>query len=418
MLTQEAGAVVSLKNPVVNSKLDISKSTYILNAGMNEYSDLRTKFCCNDPKMFFKGEPIYNPTFIAKYTFDNPYLTGERGNWYPNKSWAFLSDRVRSFNVTPPQTNIRRDGFFTKYNNFWIPPSGSNTWSNTTTGWQWTEMVTIKDVHGLTLEGKNVLNIYNSVQTGYKNSLVIAAASNAMQREIFYDGFEDWNYYPIANNCDTTYTCEPDPIIRDGIFNLSNLESHTGKYSGRLIQQQKTISVPLLTNYNCPPRKDDTSYYSEDTICCAGKFKPIRGKEYAISAWVRDATDPLACHFADPTIEINGTPFHASGNIIDGWQRIYGEFTIPANSSTLEITFSRVNPDTYFDDIRIFPVDGKIVTYVYDRNTQKLTYTSDENNYFSKYNYDGSDNLGSISVETPKGVQTVKESRSSTQINH
>ncbi len=51
--------------------------------------------------------------------------------------------------------------------------------------WQWSEMVTIKDVNGLTLEGKNVLNIYNSVLTGYNKSLVIAAAKNAMQREIF-----------------------------------------------------------------------------------------------------------------------------------------------------------------------------------------------------------------------------------------
>lgn len=418
MLTQEAGTVVSLKNPIVNGKLNVSSQSNVLNAGMNEYSDLRIKLCCDDPKMFIKGEFTSNPAFIAQYAFDNPFSTGERGNWYPNKSWAFITDRVRSFDMTPPQTNIRKDGFFVNYNNFWNPPSGNNKWTNTPLGWQWTEMVTIKDVHGLTLEGKNVLNIYNSVLTGYKNSLVVAAANNAMQREIFYDGFEDWNYFPIANNCDPTYICEPDPILRDGIFNLSNTESHTGKYSGKLIQQQKTISVPLLTNYDCPPRKDDTSYYPDDSICCVGKFKPIRGKEYTISAWVRDATDPLAYHFADPSIEISGISFHASGNVIDGWQRIYGEFTIPLNSTSLEITIKKVNPDTYFDDIRIFPADGKMVTYVYDGNTQKLTFTCDENNYFTKYNYDGSNNLGSISVETPKGVQTINESRSSTQINH
>jgi YD repeat-containing protein len=55
-----------------------------------------------------------------------------------------------------------------------------------------------------------------------------------------------------------------------------------------------------------------------------------------------------------------------------------------------------------------------MITYVYDGNTQKLTFTSDENNYFTKYNYDASDNLESINKETAKGVQTIKEARSAT----
>ena len=55
-----------------------------------------------------------------------------------------------------------------------------------------------------------------------------------------------------------------------------------------------------------------------------------------------------------------------------------------------------------------------MITHVYDGNTQKLTYTSDENNYFTKYNYDVSDNLESINKETEKGVQTIQETRSAT----
>ena len=76
--------------------------------------------------------------------------------------------------------------------------------------------------------------------------------------------------------------------------------------------------------------------------------------------------------------------------------------------------FLRGLGNTWFDDIRIFHFDAKLITHVYDSNTQKLTFTSDENNYFTKYNYDASDNLESISKETEKGVQTIKEARSST----
>jgi YD repeat-containing protein len=151
------------------------------------------------------------------------------------------------------------------------------------------------------------------------------------------------------------------------------------------------------------------------TPCCTGMFKPTAGKKYIISAWVRETGNPLAYTFTGPTITVDNTTFSTSGNIIDGWQLIRGEFLVPANATALNLKFNKANMDTYFDDIRIFPVDAKMTTYVYDQNTLKLTFTNDENNYFTKYNYDGEDNLQSINKETEQGVQTIKEARSLTR---
>lgn len=406
MLTEQAGTIVTLANPIQsNNSLSFSK---VISTSMMEYGDARTKPCsCKSPLMYLNGKTYDNKmgnytAFFQKYNFDNPFLTGEKGNWYSLRTWTYVTDRTRGLGLTPYQTNIRKDGVFTTFNNFWNPANSVyNDWNNATTGWQWLEKLNIKDINGLTLETKDVLNRHNSMLAGYKQKLIIAEAGNAMKREILYDGFEDWNYLPYSSSCDTTYLCEPELINWNGVFGNSNAESHTGKHSGELINPLTLIQVSLNDN-------------DRDPNC---NFRPFKTKKYIFSAWVRETGNPQAYSFPDPSVNIAGVSFHTSGNVIDGWQRIYGEFSIASSSTSLLIKFSKGNNPTYFDDIRIFPSEGKMITYVYDGNTQKLTYTCDENNYFTKYIYDSSDNLQSINKETEQGIQTIKEARSSTPKN-
>jgi hypothetical protein len=346
----------------------------------------------------------------------NPYATGELGNWYPLKTWAYLTGRTRSTNMPANLTNLRKDGIFNTYSSFFNPPANvDGKWTVSPANWQWVETVTIKDVNGLTLETRDPLNRYNAMLTGYKQKLIVAEAGNAKQREIMYDGFEDWNYLPYSSVCDSTYLCQPEQINWQGIFKLVSGQAHTGKYSGQLLATASQVTVPLDNNGNCRPANLQAT--SKDTVespCCTGIFRPTKGKKYIISAWVRETGNDLAYTFTSPSITVDNTTFNTSGNIIDGWQRIYGEFMVPANAANLNLVFNKGANDTYFDDIRIYPADGKMTTYVYDRNTQKLTFTSDENNYFTKYNYDGENNLQSINKETEQGVLTTKEARSST----
>ncbi len=437
--------------------------------------------------------------------FDNPYLNGKVGNWYPLKTWSYLTGRTRSTNMNDNQTNLRKDGIFTSYSSFFNPPASiDGSWTIAPTNWQWVEAVTIKDVNGLTLETKDVLNRYNSMLTGYKQKLITAESSNARQREIMYDGFEDWNYLPYSSACDSSYLCQPEQINWNGAFQIAVDQSHTGKFCGELVNPSIQISVPLDIKNGCGTTLTQPKYSTEsnvslaaisrtivsnggmtgsaavsngeavklpvskaataasdgskgetanpagsrtgnyqtsdaveitkhpismegkdvvnsdetdESVCCTGIFRPTKGKKYIISAWVKEGNNDLAYTYTSTYLTIDGIVFKTSGNIIDGWQRIYGEFTVSSNAASLNLKFNKGGNPAYFDDIRIYPADGKMTTYVYDRNTQKLTFTCDENNYFTKYNYDGENNLQSINKETEQGVQTIKESRSSTHKN-
>ena len=423
MLSEEAGTVVTNYLPVLNGKLYFASNVNnagIITASMKQYADNRVKYCgCDNVKGPTNNQQSGN-------VFDNPYLTGKMGNWYPLKTWSYLTGRTRSTNMTVNLTNLRKDGIFTTYSSFFNPPLTINDpWTINSTNWQWVEAVTIKDVNGLTLETKDALNRYNSMLTGYKQKLIAAESGNAKQREIMYDGFEDWNYLPYSSACDSTYLCQPEQINWNGVFKVVADQSHTGKFSAELIKPSVQVSVPLDFKNDCgipltQLRATKDSVNTDETtesICCTGIFRPTKGKKYIISAWVRETGNFLAYTFTDPSITVDSATFTTSGNIIDGWQRIHGEFTVPSNATNLNFKFNKGSYATYFDDIRIYPADGKMTTYVYDRNTQKLTFTCDENNYFSKYNYDGENNLQSVNKETEQGVQTIKESRSSTHKN-
>ncbi len=427
LINQEAGTVVTNYYPVRLGKFDFTAnadSTGIINSSVKQYADTRVKACNCDT---IKGS---TPTTTQALSNGNPYLTGELGNWYPVKTWAYLTGRTRGLNMTDNQTNIRKDGIYKAYTSFFKPPASLNgAWIIDPTNWQWVETVSAKDVNGLTLETQDVLGRYNAMRTGYKQQVIVAEAGNAQQHEIMFDGFEDWQYQPFTSACDNTGVCQPQQLNWNGVFVAAHNESHTGKYSGLLKMAPGLVTVPLYSSCDIVispmtimsldiSKTADAAVPVRKTIptpCCTGMFKPTAGKKYIISAWVRETGNPLAYTFTGPTITVDNTTFSTSGNIIDGWQLIRGEFLVPANATALNLKFNKANMDTYFDDIRIFPVDAKMTTYVYDQNTLKLTFTNDENNYFTKYNYDGEDNLQSINKETEQGVQTIKEARSLTR---
>ena len=98
-----------------------------------------------------------------------------------------------------------------------------------------------------------------------------------------------------------------------------------------------------------------------------------------------------------------------SGNILDGWQRIYAEFDIPANLTTITLVFQGRN--TYFDDLRVHPFNAIMKSFVYDPLTLRYVAELDENNYPTYYEYDKAGNLDHVKKVTDKGVQTIKEVR-------
>lgn len=164
-------------------------------------------------------------------------------------------------------------------------------------------------------------------------------------------------------------------------------------------------------------------------------FKPEPGKEYILSAWVKEESFIQVKNYENPAIKIvfynnkealdipaqriDSLVVKANGDIIDGWQRVVKKFKIPAATITMAIELENMSPSipVYFDDIRIHPLQGSVKSFVYDPVTFKLMSELDENNYSTFYEYDNEGGLVRVKKETAKGIKTIQETRSGSVIN-
>ncbi|CAM1368156.1 hypothetical protein [Tenacibaculum xiamenense] len=170
----------------------------------------------------------------------------------------------------------------------------------------------------------------------------------------------------------------------------------------------------------------------------SGSFRPIYEKKYMISGWVKEKslTHIKSSSYRNSYIQlytiglVSGsllTPEHIgdyypTGHIIDGWQRIEGVFTIKSfshsdvtavNNLVVELKNTSSDITSYFDDIRIYPFNGSMKSFVYDDDTKKLMAELDENNFATYYEYDSEGGLIRVKKETERGVYTIQETRSS-----
>lgn len=149
---------------------------------------------------------------------------------------------------------------------------------------------------------------------------------------------------------------------------------------------------------------------------CIGTFQPPAGN-YVFSAWAREAGAALtktSYTFPKVTVSSGGTivgTFFTSGPIIDGWQKIEGAFTIASTGSSFDLSLISLTGDVYYDDIRIFPFDGSMMSYAYDPVTLRLVAELDERNYAKFYEYDEEGKLIRVKKETEAGISTIQENR-------
>ncbi len=152
---------------------------------------------------------------------------------------------------------------------------------------------------------------------------------------------------------------------------------------------------------------------------CIGSFAPIPGKKYVLSAWTKEDNPSLSkTSYTNPEIYLDFPsasttlgPFNPAGEIIDGWQRIEQEFTVPATANEIKLRLQSASGDVYFDDIRIFPFDASMKSYVYDPVNMRLAAELDERHYATYYEYDEEGKLIRVKKETEKGVMTIQETR-------
>jgi len=154
-------------------------------------------------------------------------------------------------------------------------------------------------------------------------------------------------------------------------------------------------------------------------------FSLSPGKKMLFSAWVKEdcgtpcfktSYDSSLIRLQFPGSDSTDVLLYPSGNIIEGWQKIEGVFTVPEDATSANLILSNnSSKEIYFDDIRMQPFNANMKSYVYDPHTLKLSAELDENNYATFYEYDEEGQLVRVKKETSQGIKTINETRSAQQ---
>lgn len=210
------------------------------------------------------------------------------------------------------------------------------------------------------------------------------------------------NVFPINNN--HTYS---NKVCAKGTIIAGKFYCVVVKFNNCNMVFTRVVNPSLFTDCS-------TQLGCED---CIQKFEPSIGK-YVLSAWLKEPSTPTsATTYTHGYISVKNGQFQkqllASGQIIDGWQRIEDTISIVIQGQ-IKIELLSTGGEVLFDDIRIFPVDGSAITYVYDPLTLRLMAELDERNYAKLYEYDEEGKLIRVKKETEKGIMTIQENRENT----
>ncbi len=380
----------------------------------------------------------------------NPFLAGIRGVWRPFGEYVYNekvdSRQQRSQEVSGNDLNsikARTSGFIKTFREFWfwdgsqwhprLEQSNENPWT-------WKDSATYIDNYGNPLEYVNALSVFSTSLYGFGRKLPIAVAQNAKYREVLYESFEDMNtetYYdalcsksePNAPSYESygaswnSDVCEhvrhwPIEKILIGTQNrISNKYSHTGFQALKLHHGVNEIELGDTLAINNPT--STFGQYRLGSKDFTDNFYPFYNKRYVVSMWVMESWKDQFQFMLKDKLSNNLTLTEMGRSIvINGWRKISYSFT-PVSRSPLVFQFINRAPikDSrvfcYVDDIRVFPFDSEMESYVYNKINFKLMATLDQNNFATFFEYDAEGKLVRKKVETEKGVVTIKEQRSS-----
>jgi hypothetical protein len=204
-------------------------------------------------------------------------------------------------------------------------------------------------------------------------------------------------------------------------WNFGDGTTGVGKNVSHVYDEATDYSVQLVTKGTCDCGSENTVDISfvlcEKCIECIPSFSPEPGHKYTLSAWVKEDVVGVA-NYENAYIELDFRdantigPIKATGNIIDGWQRIEFSFVVPNTATDITVRLKNAGSgNVFFDDIRIHPFNSNMKSFVYDPLTLRLQAELDENNYATIYEYDEEGALVRVKKETERGVKTINETR-------
>ena len=213
----------------------------------------------------------------------------------------------------------------------------------------------------------------------------------------------------------------------DGATSTEKEPSHTYELQGTypVTLEMEILAAPISPPLTCTETVKTVMTFVQADRCCASSFAPEPDKTYVLGAWTKEDLSGVV-DYLSPSISLvfkvgeafvgsTSGPLRPAGSIIDGWQRIEGEFVVPQGASELRIDLKNDGPNNvYYDDIRIFPFNGNMKSFVYDPTTLRLGAELDERGYATFYEYDEEGALIRVKKETERGIMTIQESRNAT----
>jgi len=268
---------VQLSTASENEYLNIVNSSALL------YDDFWNCQCENElPSIPFEG-PLSNELAnlpIEDYNF-NPYMYNVKGTWRAVKSYAFLTERAATTDVSSTKKDIRKEGFFKEYipfyaltNNQWEQNPEAIGQIDNNGPWTFASEVTQYSPFGAELENKDALNRYSSAQYGYNFTLPVAVASNSRYRYMGSDNFEDYSY---LNSDDGHFTYRDiEEEDGDGGITISSLHAHTGNTS-LLVPPNNSAELPKELIGELPPDLDaDDDGWADVNDNCPYTYNPYQ----------------------------------------------------------------------------------------------------------------------------------------------
>ena len=240
-------------------------------------------------------------------------------------------------------TNIKEQGLFKIYTNFWgLPANPSLNWTPGYANWEWKEKVNLTNVDGQTIETEDRIGRKTANLLGYKHTLITAQATNSAYGETYFDGYEDYYcaYCPLlikptefdkahpmpASQMRRTSTSSIMPAESDSQHSflelkrvkvvkgrpfISNTESHTGKYSLEIQGSLSfTISPPVAckgdrgNHDNTASGTNGKSVNDSGCIECIGGFSPDTNTKYVFSCWVKVNNPQSSIYCSDASVDI------------------------------------------------------------------------------------------------------------------
>ncbi|WP_027420461.1 hypothetical protein [Crocinitomix catalasitica] len=434
LLGSTAASVTSMHlglNDDETPKLDPYNSTYehteILNASAVKYTErafgYKSTLSIDNGPGPYDGHDLCGLAILQK---TNPYVQGLLANWNLLETFVFDGERDQTLG------RIREDGTLIDYIPFWKNTDGTwgiNSNQEIFNKWLLAAQATIFDREGYNLESKDAIGIYSSILLGYNKTLKVAEAVNSRYYEIGFDGFEDRDY-DVDGDCTNPhfrFDTETSEIVTNPKF------AHSGRKSLKIpSMSQSAYSGHRINTITNGATDHGIPYVVQKEELIPGHHFIVgtdEGKRYVLTAWAKETkNETQVTSYDGAAIDFLGfTPsdiVENRSNIIDGWQRIEVEFTVPGGdldpagvAANILLKNTGLN-DVYFDDVRVQPYNSEMVSYVIDPLTLRLWATLDSRNFATFYQYDEEGSLVRIIQETERGRVTVQENRAGIRIQN